>query len=117
VRKILADHYVQRNQSELVKSTIRETGRYKIIDKVSVSLNDKDDRYEAEFANLGIKGVVVESGNDQRSPEAPRRRRVVHLRHRVLPQRRRPRGPVDSRLLKPIQLSNFDFEGYTHLTP
>src|SRR3546814_1435976 len=44
VRKILADHYVQRNQSELVKSTIKERGRYKIIDKVSVSLNDKEDR-------------------------------------------------------------------------
>ena len=43
VRQILADHYVHRNQSELVKSTIRERGRYKIIDKVTVSLNDKDD--------------------------------------------------------------------------
>jgi ATP-dependent Lon protease len=37
VRQILADHYVQRNQSELVKSTIKERGRYMIIDKVSVS--------------------------------------------------------------------------------
>ena len=56
VRKILADHYVHRNQSELVKSTIRERGRYRIIDKVTVTLNEKDDVYEAEFANLGIKG-------------------------------------------------------------
>lgn len=60
VRKILADHYVHRNESELVKSTIRERGRYKIIDKVTVTLNDKDDVYEATFANLGIKQVVVE---------------------------------------------------------
>ena len=36
VREILAKHYVHRNQSELVKSTIRERGRYKIIDKVTV---------------------------------------------------------------------------------
>ena len=43
-----------------MKSTIRERGRYKIIDKVTVTLNDKDDVYEAEFANLGIKQVVVE---------------------------------------------------------
>ncbi|MET7653900.1 anti-phage BREX system Lon protease BrxL, partial [Streptomyces sp. NPDC005486] len=35
VRKILADHYVHRNQSELVKSTIRERGRHRIIDKVT----------------------------------------------------------------------------------
>ncbi len=60
VRQILADHYVHRNQSELVKSTIRERGRHKIIDKVTVTLNDKDDVYEAEFANLGIRQVLVE---------------------------------------------------------
>lgn len=61
VRKILAEHYVHRSESELVKSTIRERGRHRIIDKVTVTLNEKADVYEAEFANLGIKGVVVES--------------------------------------------------------
>jgi len=61
VRKILAEHYVHRSESELVKSTIKERGRHRIIDKVTVALNDKADVYEAEFANLGIKGVVVDS--------------------------------------------------------
>jgi len=61
VRKILADHYVHRNQSELVKSTIKERGRHRIIDKVGVTLNDRDDVYGAEFSNLGIKGVIVDS--------------------------------------------------------
>ncbi|MDQ1247938.1 MAG: ATP-dependent Lon protease, partial [Actinomycetota bacterium] len=54
VRSILADHYVHRAESELVKSTIRERGRHRIIDKVTVALNEKDDVYEATFANLGI---------------------------------------------------------------
>src|SRR3954471_5498445 len=40
VRQILADHYVHRNQSELVKSTIRERGRHRIIDKVTATLNE-----------------------------------------------------------------------------
>src|SRR6478735_4276071 len=31
VRRILADHYVHRNESELVRSTIRERGRHKVI--------------------------------------------------------------------------------------
>ena len=61
VRKILAEHYVHRNESELVKSTIKERGRHRIIDKVTVTLNEKADVYEAEFANLGIKGVIVDS--------------------------------------------------------
>lgn len=69
VRQILADHYVHRNQSELVKSTIRERGRYKIIDKVTVILNDKEDRYEAEFSNLGIKGVIVEAATVNAHPK------------------------------------------------
>ena len=59
--KILADHYVHRNESELVKSKIKESGRYRIIDKVSVTLNEKDDVYEASFANLRISGVLVDS--------------------------------------------------------
>ena len=98
VRKILAEHYVHRSESELVKSTIKERGRHRIIDKVTVTLNEKADVYEAEFANLGIRGVIVESADDQGAPQAPGRRRLVHLRHRVLPQRRPARRAVDPRL-------------------
>jgi len=61
VRQILAEHYVHRSESELVKSKIKERGRHKIIDKVTVTLNERADVYEAEFANLGIKGVIVDS--------------------------------------------------------
>jgi ATP-dependent Lon protease len=69
VRKILAEHYVQRSESELVKSTIKERGRHRIIDKVTVTLNEKADVYEAEFANLGIKGVIVESSTIKAHPK------------------------------------------------
>jgi len=41
VQRILARHYVHRNQAELVKSTIKERGRHKVIDKLTVELNDK----------------------------------------------------------------------------
>ncbi|HZK05126.1 MAG TPA: BREX system Lon protease-like protein BrxL [Actinomycetaceae bacterium] len=61
VRKILADHYVHRNESELVKSTIREKGRHRIIDKVTVTLNDKQDVYQASFANLGLSEAYHDS--------------------------------------------------------
>ena len=112
VRKILADHYVHRNQSELVKSTIRERGRHRIIDKVTATLNEKDDVYQAEFANLGIKGVLVEPATIKAHPKLLVGGVVVHLRHRVLPQRRRSLVPWILGSIKPIQLSNFDFEGY-----
>ena len=52
VKEILAKHYVHRSEAGLIRSTIREKGRHKIIDKASVELNDKKDCYEAQFANL-----------------------------------------------------------------
>jgi len=57
----LRNHFVHRNEAELVKSTIREKGRHKVIDKVSVYLNDKLDVYEAYFANLGIGGIRIDT--------------------------------------------------------
>jgi ATP-dependent Lon protease len=69
VRKILAEHYVHRSESELVKSTIKERGRHRIIDKATVTLNEKADAYEAEFANLGIRGVIVDSATVKAHPK------------------------------------------------
>ena len=69
-RNIRADpRRTARNESELVKSTIRERGRHRIIDKVTVALNEKDDVYQAEFANLGIKGVLVEPATIKAHPK------------------------------------------------
>lgn len=113
VRKILGDHYVQRNQSELVKSTIKERGRYKIIDKVSVSLNDKDDRYEAELSNLGIKGVIVESATINAHPKllVGGVWCICDIDYFHFDDARVVPWQLGS--LKPIQLSNFDFDSYT----
>src|SRR4051794_14932129 len=46
VQRILAKHYVHRSQAELVKSTIKEKGSHKVIDKLTVELNDKGGIYE-----------------------------------------------------------------------
>jgi ATP-dependent Lon protease len=59
VKRILAENFVRPDEAEKVKSKIREIGKYTVIDKVSVKLNEKKDIYEAEFSNLGIKGVAI----------------------------------------------------------
>jgi len=59
VKTILAENYVRPDESEKVKSLIRERGRMKIIDKVTVKLNEKRDVYEALLSNLGIKNAEV----------------------------------------------------------
>ena len=69
VQKILAKHYVHRSQAQLVKSTIREKGRHKVIDKLTVELNDKGGFYEADFTNLGIKKVPITDDYVRRFPK------------------------------------------------
>lgn len=59
VKRILADNYVRPDEREKVKSLIRERGSYKIIDKVTVALNEKRDVYEATLMNLNVKGADV----------------------------------------------------------
>lgn len=59
VKNILAQNFVRPDEAEKVKSKIRELGQYTVIDKVTVKLNEKKDIYEAEFSNLGLKGVEV----------------------------------------------------------
>ncbi|WP_067929230.1 protease Lon-related BREX system protein BrxL [Alicyclobacillus shizuokensis] len=59
VKKILAENFVRPDEAEKIKSRIRERGQYSIIDKVTVTLNPKIDTYEAEFSNLGLKGVPI----------------------------------------------------------
>lgn len=59
VKTVVKNNYVHRSEAEIVKSKIRQEGQYKIIDKINVSLNDRANIYEAEFANLGIKKVPI----------------------------------------------------------
>lgn len=59
VKQILADNFVRPDEAEKVKSKIRELGQYTVIDKLTVVLNEKKDRYEAEYSNLGLKGVEI----------------------------------------------------------
>ena len=41
VKQILAENYVRPDESEKIKAKVKEKGRFKIIDKVTVKLNEK----------------------------------------------------------------------------
>jgi len=112
VKEILARHYVHRNEAGLIRSNIRERGRYKVIDKISVSLNDKDDVYEAEFSNLGIKHVLIDSDTIRRHPKllVSGVWCIADVEYEHTEDKRVSPWILSS--LKPIQLSHFDFEGY-----
>ena len=61
VKNILADNFVRPDEAEKIKSKIREMGRYTVIDKLTVKLNEKKDIYTAEFSNLGLNNVEISS--------------------------------------------------------
>jgi len=112
VRKILAEHYVHRSESELVKSTIKERGRHRVIDKVTVMLNERADVYEAEFANLGINGVIVDSPVIKAHPKllVGGVWCICDIEYFHTDDQRVVPWILGS--IKPIQLSKFDVEQY-----
>lgn len=61
IRKILTENYVRPEESEKIKSMIRERGEYTVIDKVSAHLDEYNDFYVARFANLEIEPFVIQS--------------------------------------------------------
>jgi len=112
VREILRRHYVHRNESELVRSHIRERGRYKVIDKISVTLNDKADTYEAAFANLGITKVIIDAETVKAHPKLLVSGVWCIADVEYIFVEERSVSPWILGSLKPIQLSHFDFESY-----
>lgn len=59
VKRILADNYVRPDEAQKILSLLRQRGCYTVIDKITVNLNIKNDTYEAEFSNLGIKNIPI----------------------------------------------------------
>lgn len=112
VRDILAKHYVQRAESGLIRSRIRETGYQRVIDKVGVVLNEKRDCYEATFENLGIAHVLVDSA----TVKANQRLLVSGVwciaDLSYVPNEARDESPFVLSTLKPIQMAWFDFDEY-----
>jgi ATP-dependent Lon protease len=114
VKEILRKHYVHRNEAGLVRSNIKEKGHYKVIDKISVALNDKTDVYEAEFSNLGIKKVVVDSGTVKAHPKllVSGVWCIAEVEYKFTEDKNA--CPWILSTLKPIQLSHFNYDGYVN---
>ncbi len=112
VKEILRKHYVHRNEAGLVRSNIKEKGRYKVIDKISAALNDKADVYEAEFSNLGLKQILIDSRTVKAHPKllVSGIWCIADLEYEFTEDKNA--SPWILSTLKPIQLSHLDFECY-----
>lgn len=59
VKRILSENFVRPDEAQKVLSNLRERGSYTVIDRITAKLNIKTDCYEAEFSNLGVKGILL----------------------------------------------------------
>ncbi|MFZ4715528.1 MAG: BREX system Lon protease-like protein BrxL [Bacteriovoracaceae bacterium] len=112
VKDILGKHYVHRNEAGLIRSTIKEKGRHKVIDKISVSLNDKKNVYEASFSNLGIEDVIVSSDVIKKHQKllVGGVWSICELEYSFSEEDKSVPWILSS--IKPIQLSQFDYDQY-----
>jgi ATP-dependent Lon protease len=112
VKEILRKHYVHRSEAGLVKSIIKEKGRHKVIDKISVALNDKAGTYEASFSNLGITKVLVAADTVKKHPKllVSGVWCIAELEYENLDDPKACPWIMES--IKPIQLSHFDYDTY-----
>jgi len=112
VKDILRKHYVHRNEAGLIQSTVRERGRYKVIDRISVALNEKTDAYEATFENLSIKRVAVDSVTVKANPKllVSGVWCIADVQYEHSEDARVSPWLIEA--LKPIQIASIDFEGF-----
>ena len=110
VKKVLSEHFVNPEESSLVHSKIREKGRYKIIDKISVELDSKKDIYWAKLQNSNIK-----NGNISSSLVMQHEKMLMGGIWAILDVEYDPDIKIGQNIfpfvitdIKPIQLSSFD---------
>jgi ATP-dependent Lon protease len=112
VKGIIKQHFVHRDEAQVIKSTIREKGSHRIIDKISVKLNDKADRYEANFANLGLNKVTIADLFIKQYPKLLSEGVWAIITVGYQPNEERDGLPWTIESLKPIQISGIDINEY-----
>lgn len=137
IKKVLSENYVRPDQSEYVKSKIKENGQYTIIDKITVTFEDREDKYVARFSNLRmdpfevssdlvvhnekllvggiwciikIEYVGLEKGDDQEEFEESIFGEGKKQKRKARARKSRFDSPFEITSLKPIQMPNLDLD-------
>ena len=112
VKEIIKNNYVHRAEAESVKGTIREKGQHRVIDKVTVILNEKSDEYNATFSNLGLSGVPIGTEYVRKNPKLLSGNGVWCIVTIGYISGEDVKVRWEIKALKPIQISNIDLEEY-----
>ena len=116
VKKILAENYVRPDEAEKIKSKLRENASYTVIDKVTVKLNLRENRYESEFSNLALKGIPISDAYPSKYERLLGGGiwSIVQLEY-FYDEGDKNRNPVTIRKLTPVQMPEIDFEEFKQM--
>ena len=112
VKQVIQNNYVHRAEAESVKGKIRESGKYRVIDKISVTLNEKADEYQAYFANLGLTHVPIGTQYVKANPKLLSGNGVWCIITLGYLQGDDIKVRWDIQTLKPIQISNVEIQEF-----
>ena len=112
VKRILADNFVRPDEAQKILSVLRQRGSYSVIDKITVNLNIKEDRFEAEFSNLGLKNIPI---SDEYPTQYDRLLCggiwcIVQLEYEYIEEDKKNGTPIQIRKLNPIQMPHVDID-------
>ncbi|MCZ0867148.1 protease Lon-related BREX system protein BrxL [Dasania sp. GY-19] len=110
VKTVLTENYVRPDEAEKVKSLVKERGTFKVIDRVTVKLNERKDKYEASFSNLGIKDAEISSGIVKEYEKLLVGGIWVIATLSYYHEEGQSGSPFGVTLLKPIQMPNMNME-------
>ena len=110
VQRILHDHYVNPDEADLLQAKIKESGHYKIIDKITVRLDPTRDKYWAQISNLNVRDANIDD-SIVRSHE----KLMTGGIWAIIDMEYDPSQVIGNKIypfvvgkIRPIQLSNFD---------
>jgi ATP-dependent Lon protease len=115
VRNVITEHFVHREEAQLIKGKIRESKSHRIIDKVSVKLNDRRDVYETSFANLGLTKVVINEDIVKRNQKLLSGGVWCLITMGYQTSEEKDVSPWIIEGLKPIQISHVDMDEFKEL--
>ena len=112
VKDVIRTNYVHRAEAEEVKGKIKDLGRFRVIDKISVILNERADEFQATFANLALSGVPISAEVVKKNPKLLSGNGVWCIVTIGYISGEDIKVRWDIQNLKPIQISNIDIDEY-----
>lgn len=111
VKKILSENFVRPDEAQKVLSNLRERGSYTVIDRITARLNIKQDRYETEFSNLGVREILLAPSHVSQYDRllCGGIWCIVNLEYEYM-EEDKSKNPIRVRKLTPIQMPHIDMD-------